>query len=141
MKHCRAEASRDIAAPADALWATIEKMTGMEDWYPDLIQSSRVDAKDGVTHRVCTMANGGVLEERILLRDAHTRTFVYSVDSHPLPARGVVGCIRVDDLGGPSRVTWDSQFMVDDAVAGEVLDRVRGLYAAGLDSLAKHHGA
>ncbi len=139
MKHCRAEASRDIAAPADTLWATIDQMTGMETWYPGLISASRIEQSNGVTRRLCTMTNGGQLEERILLRDPKTRTFVYAIDSHPLPARGVVGCIRIDDLSGKSHVTWDSQFIVDDAAAAQTLEMVRGMYVAGLDSLAKHH--
>lgn len=141
MKHRRAEASRDIAAPASALWATIERMTGMEDWCPELIQASRVSIDGAAAQRVCTMTNGGVLEERVLLRDGKTRTFVYSVDTHPLPARDVVGCIRIDDLGDVSRVTWDCQFTVEDAAADQTVEMVRGMYAAGLDSLAKHHGA
>ena len=79
------------------------------------------------------------MHERILLRDEATRTFVYAIDKHPLPPRGVVGTIRVDGDDGQAHVTWDAQFRIDDAIAGDVTAMVQGVYEGGLESLAAYH--
>lgn len=136
-QHVRAE--RRIPVPAADLWATVVRMSGMEEWYPDLIAASEVDETGNVPRRTCTMRDGGTLEERILLRDAARRTFVYAIDSHPHPARHVVGTIRLDDLGdGSSHVSWSAQMALDPAMAGQVTAMVAGMYEAGLESLDAH---
>ena len=135
-------AERQIPVPAETLWATVRAMTGMEDWYPGLIRESELRGADTPQPtRICVMQDGGVLHERILLRDDATRTFVYAIDSHPLPARNVVGTIRVDDLGGgQSHVTWSAQMVLDPASAERVGALVSRMYADGLASLEAHHG-
>ena len=139
MQHHRAQATRTIPVSADTVWQTIAKTSGMEDWYPQLISKSAVTSADGVTRRDCTMTNGGQLKERILVNDGTTRTFVYAIDSHPLPARNVVGTIRVDAVGDSAHVTWDSQFTVDSAAAQETVAMINGMYETGLASLETHH--
>jgi len=86
------------------------------------------------------MQDGGVLKERILLRDAETRTFVYAIDSHPLPARNVVGTMRIDDLGdGQSHVSWSADMMLDSASADQMTKMVTGMYEQGLSALESYH--
>src|SRR6056297_2946822 len=108
-------AEREMPVAAEDLWQTVRRMTGMEDWYPGLIRESQVLEQDGAEpRRTCIMQDGGVLKERVLLRDDATRTFVYAIDSHPLPARSVVGTIRIDDIGnGRSHVTWSASMALD----------------------------
>lgn len=134
-------AERSIPVSADTLWATVEAMTGMEDWYPGLIRKSAVQGADGPNPaRTCVMQDGGILQERILLRDNATRTFVYAIDSHPLPARNVVGTIRIDDLGnGRSHVAWSAQMILEPASAENVCAMVTRMYEKGLASLENHH--
>lgn len=139
MHTCRAEAQLTIAAPAMAVWETIAKGDGMEIWYPDFIAASTVSEREGELQRVCALRDGGELQERILLKDGKTRTFVYAIDKHPLPPKGVVGTIRVDGDGQQAHVTWDAQFQIDEAMAGEITTLVQGIYEGGLRSLAKHH--
>jgi len=136
-------AERNISVNADTLWKTIEAMTGMEDWYSGLIRESEVrEAEGSQPSRTCMMQDGGVLNERILLRDGATRTFVYAIDSHPLPARNVVGTIRIDDLGdGQSHVVWSAQMMLDPTSAEQMRTMVTRMYEQGLASLESHHNA
>ena len=135
------QASRQITVPADDLWQTISQMTGMETLYPGLISESEViDAESSEPKRNCVMQDGGELKERILLRDDATRTFVYAIDSHPLPARNVVGTIRIDDLGaGQSHVSWSANLMLDSAMADQMQGMVQGMYENGLASLEEFH--
>lgn len=135
------QASRDIPVPADDLWTTVRQMTNMEQWYPGLIRESEVFDADSVTpRRNCVMQDGGELKERILLRDDATRTFVYAIDSHPLPARNVVGTLRIDDLGdGASHVTWSANMVLDLAAAEQMQGVVTGMYENGLASLEAFH--
>ena len=134
---------RVIPFSADTLWKTLDAMTGMEHWYPGLIRESEVREANGPQPtRICVMQDGGVLKERILIRDGATRTFVYAIDSHPLPARNVVGTIRIDDLGdGRSHVTWSAQMALDQAMADQVRGMVKDMYEQGLASLESHHAS
>ncbi|MEM9840505.1 MAG: SRPBCC family protein [Pseudomonadota bacterium] len=134
-------AQRKIAVPADDLWSTIRRMDGIEAWYSDFISASEVPDPDALQpRRNCTMADGGELKERILLRDDVTRTFVYAIDSHPLPARNLVGSIRIDDLGNQtSMVTWGANMTLEDAHAAQMEDMVTEIYAKGLKSLEQYH--
>ncbi len=139
MQHCRAEATRLIEVPAEKLWPTIARMTGMEEWYPGLISRSVVDASGDQPTRFCVMRDGGELQERILVRDAGTRTFIYAIDRHPLPAADVVGTIRIDPVDQGSHVTWDAQFSAEPEAAAQLVEMISGMYRAGLESLASHH--
>ena len=137
------EARRTLSVPADDLWNTIRRMDNMEAWYPDCITASEVPDPDAAQpRRNCTMADGGTLKERILRRDDATRTFVYAIDSHPLPARNVVGSLRIDDLGqGRSVVTWCAHMVLDEAVVVQMAEMVTGIYAKGLESLEAYHAS
>lgn len=135
----RSEAQRAIPAPSKLLWETISKMNGMEDWYPELISESKVQQNDSGYKRHCVMTNGGELDERILVSDDRTMTFVYAIDRHPLPARNVVGTIRIDDRGDDSVVNWSAQFDADALSAKETIAMINQMYADGLSSLDAFH--
>lgn len=135
------QATREIPVSADMLWETVSQMSGMETWYPGLIRESEVlDADSAQPRRNCIMQDGGALEERILLRDDATRTFIYAIDSHPMPAKNVVGTIRIDDLGnGTSHVSWAADMVLDPASADQFAGMVQGMYDGGLASLEEYH--
>lgn len=135
------KATREIPIPSSDLWQTVRRMTRMEEWYPGLIRKSEVLEEDGMEpRRNCVMQDGGVLKERILLRDDLTRTFVYAIDSLPLPAKNVVGTIRIDDVGnGRSHVTWSANMALDPQSADQITAMVTGMYEAGLASLEAYH--
>ncbi|SHG83733.1 SRPBCC family protein [Marivita hallyeonensis] len=137
--HVRAE--RTIPVEAADLWQTVSKMTGMEDWYPELISDSAVTDVDGrEPARVCTLKDGAMLKERVILRDVATRTFCYAIDEHGMPAKNVVGTIRIDDLGdGNSFVSWSANLMLEPENAGQFAPLVQGMYEAGLASLEAYH--
>lgn len=135
------EARRTMDVPADDLWRTIARMKGMEDWYPEFIASSEVpDPEATQPKRNCTTQDGSALKERILLRDDATRTFVYAIDAHPLPAKNLVGSLRVDDLGdGRSMVTWGANMALGNAHVAQMERMVAGIYEQGLASLERYH--
>ncbi len=137
--HIRAE--RNIPVEADTLWQTVNQMTDMEKWYPGLIRKSEVlDADSVQPRRNCVMQDGGVLKERVLLRDAATRTFSYAIDEHGLPAKNVVGTIRIDDLGdGTSHVSWSAQLVLDPVAVANFEPIVQEMYSNGLVSLEDYH--
>ncbi|ABD53019.1 SRPBCC family protein [Jannaschia sp. CCS1] len=135
------QATREIPATANDLWKTVSQMIGMETSCPGLIRESDVLDADGTQpRRSCVMRNGGALTERILLRDDATRTFIYAIDSHPMPAKIVVGTIRIDDLGdGKSQVSWAADMVLGPASADHFAGMVQGMYEGGLASLEAHH--
>lgn len=113
----------------------------MEAWYPGFFSASDVPNPNvAQPKRHCRIADGGELKEHILLRDDATRTFIYSIDSHQLPAKNVVGSLRIDDLGdGRSTVTWGVNMVLVDAMAAQMTEIVMGIYVKGLESLEAYH--
>ncbi len=90
--------------------------------------------------RVCIMQDGGMLKERVILRDPATRTFSYAIDEHEMPAKNVVGTIRIDDLGnGNSFVSWSANLVLEPESAGQFGPMVQGMYQTGLASLEAYH--
>lgn len=80
------------------------------------------------------------MKERVILRDDATRTFSYAIDEHSMPAKNVVGTIRVDDHGdGTSFVSWSAKLVLEPESAEQFAPMVQSMYESGLASLESFH--
>lgn len=137
------EVRRTIETPAQDLWATISQMDQVEAWYHEFISAYEVLDPDAAQPKgKCTMANCGTLKERILLRNETTRTFIDSIDSHSLPAKYVVGSLRVGDLiDRRSAVNWGANIVLGETIAPHITEMVTSIYAKGLEGLEMYHAS
>jgi hypothetical protein len=119
----------------EALWALIGAPQAIASWHP-AIASSDVDGKT----RRCTLADGATIVEEISHHSDAEKSYSYRIVESPLPMRDYVSTIRVESDGAGAKLVWESQFEAVGAPAGEVEAMVRGLYQAGLDSVASQLG-
>lgn len=75
-----AKVERDVTIEAspDDVWRVVGDFGGISKWL-DGIEASSVDGDT----RVCTMAGGGTLEEKILERDDENRRYTYTITQSP----------------------------------------------------------
>ncbi|MEO1200248.1 MAG: SRPBCC family protein [Pseudomonadota bacterium] len=136
----KTEVTQKITAHADDVWATIAKGGDVHRWFEDVIVACDLRGHGEGAERLCTMANGADLRERILEINHDMRRFRYAIEKHPLPATDVVTTITVVGLGqGGAEVTWSAEYSVDPAHETTVDDALKAIYAQGIQSLETYH--
>lgn len=129
------EIKKTITADPNKVWATIAKGTGVNDWFP-IVTSCRLEGNK----RFCSMAGGGDLDETIISTDHKTRTFIYSVDKHPLPWGPVHTTIKINDAGmGKCEIIWLAEFDGSAEAVQQAKTMLPGLYGQGIDALETYH--
>ena len=119
-----------IGASPEKVWSTIGDPAAISNWHP-AIASSTVTG----TERLCTLADGAEIQERIESVDEEGKTYTYSITKSPLPLASYQSTIKVDSDGDGSTVTWNAQFEPAGAAAEEVSTLLGQIYQAGLSSL------
>lgn len=127
---------KSIDASPDKVWATVRTGKDLDLWLP-MVTNCKVDGMS----RVCTLADGGKTQERLISTNDAARTVTYSVDKHPMPLGPVLNTIRVERSGDHgSRIDWSAEFDADEATLTQVRPMFEGLFNAGIDGLAALHG-
>ncbi|MEL6483791.1 MAG: SRPBCC family protein [Bacteroidota bacterium] len=111
----------EINAPIEKVWAKIAQGDGCENWLT-IIQDSRLEEGN---RRVCTMHEGGDLEETILKSDQN-KTFMYRIDKQEaFPASDIVGLIRLEEIEqGRTKLLWDVEMFVE---ADEAFSQIKAM--------------
>lgn len=119
-----------VDASPEKVWDTIGDPGAISHWHPAIASSTVTGAE-----RLCTLANGAKVHERIESVDAEGRTYAYSITESPLPLASYQSTIKVDSDGNGSMVTWGARFEPSGAAAEEVAELLGSIYQAGLSSL------
>ncbi|GAB2664407.1 SRPBCC family protein [Saccharopolyspora gloriosae] len=143
----RSYASAVVPATADAVWELVRDFNGLPRWHP-AIKTSEVEggaspAEVGAVRRL-TLADGGVVRERLVALDDAARAYTYDITEGPFPVRSYRSTIRVLPITatGQAFVEWYSDY---DADAGDEpnLDEVfaTGVFGTGLRALGDHYAS
>ncbi|HQN46646.1 MAG: SRPBCC family protein [Rhodocyclales bacterium] len=128
--------SRDITAPAAAVWAAIKDFDGVTSILPMFELIAKSNNIIGGTRQL--KQGEAVFTERLVGNDDATRTQLYSIVEAPVPFKDYLGAISVKDLGNNRcNVLWTSTFILDGVPESAVIPMVEGIYNTGIDSLAK----
>ena len=119
-----------VNASPEKVWNAIGSPEAISNWHP-AIASSPVTGTD----RLCTLANGAEVHERIESVDDAGKTYTYSITKSPLPLASYQSTIKVDAEGEGSIVIWKAIFEPEGATAEEVSELLSDIYQAGLSSL------
>lgn len=123
----------DIAATPQQVWQILGDLTSVDQWIPGVSAVTRTD-----TGRVCTFDDGHVQDEQILDYSPDTRSYRYVIDGAPLPVRDNAGSFAVEDVGGQSRVVWQSSFVaLDPAMEAQLAQMWEPYLPAVLGNLKK----
>lgn len=109
----------DVNAAPDAVWAKISDVSAISDLIGFLS-----DSKVTGDVRVCTLAEGGTLEEDIISIDADLKRVTYSIRKSPLNLSFHVASMELQPSGNGTRLIWTIDLKPDAAAEhmGPMLD-------------------
>jgi uncharacterized protein YndB with AHSA1/START domain len=126
----------DVAAEPDDVWAVLADLPATRWWLPGVV-AARVDG--GV--RVCSMADGQEIHERITDVSSERRSYRFEHLRVPLPVKQSHGTFTVSagSVAGTSRVMLQTTFVPLDPTAGEELSgMIEGAFGLSLQSLRRY---
>lgn len=129
----KVSASHVYSTEAGKLWAVIGAPDAFASWHPAVAASP---CGDGGRTRLCRLQDGGEIHEEITRHSDADRSYTYRVTKSPLPIANYVSTIAVEPEDGGARVVWEAEFDAVGAPPDEMERMIRGLYEAGLASLA-----
>src|SRR5258705_4073368 len=122
-----------INARPDEVWTVLSDMPATRQWLPGVV-AARMDGD----LRVCTMADGQEVHERISEVSVDARSFRFDHVRVPLPVRESGGTFTVTGGVAPatSDVVLETTFEpLDPSSVAELTSAVRGAFQQSLDSL------
>lgn len=128
-------ATRVVDVRAQDAWNAIRAIGGLDRWFPVIAKCS-VQGQGVGAKRVCELANGVTLVEKVERIDDVGKVFQYSIAEAPLPIKNYLGTVTVRDAGGgKSEITWSATFDVTADHRTEMVDMLNGAFADGLKGL------
>lgn len=141
----RPYASAFVPAGADDVWRVVRDFNGLPGWHPAIADSeltSGAAAEVGAVRRL-TLADGGVVVERLVTLDDADRSYTYEILESPFAVRRYVSTVRVAPVtdSGHAFVEWWSEYDADGADEDELSALfAEGVYAAGIAGLRERFG-
>ncbi|MFE7590748.1 SRPBCC family protein [Kitasatospora sp. NPDC057512] len=129
--------SRIVPGSPEQVWALIGGFDALPDWLPYIPESVAVE---GGRVRQLKNPEGEVIVERLVDFNETERQYSYAILQAPFPVDGYVSTIRVHAVPGRddlAEVQWSGRFNPVNATEQEVVDLFTGIYADGLDALAR----
>jgi hypothetical protein len=143
----RAYASGVVPAPAEQVWALIRDFDGLPGWHPGVGSSSLTEGGSGAevgAVRRLTLADGGVVVERLLTLDDADRTFTYEILESPFAVRRYGATVRVLPVTdvGHAFVEWWSEFDAEGADEPGLTETFAGgVFGSGISALQSRFGS
>jgi hypothetical protein len=141
----RPYASAVVPASAAEVWRVVRDFDGLPGWHPAIAASeltSGTAAEVGALRRL-TLADGGVVVERLVTLDDGDRSYTYEILESPFAVRRYVSTVRVAPVtdSGHAFVEWWSEYDADAGDEDELsLVFADGVYAAGIAGLRERFG-
>jgi hypothetical protein len=134
--------SRDLPAPASAVWALVGDFCAIQFWHPQVERCilSADDDDDGIRAQIrgLVVKGGlGTIVEVETARDEAGRSYSYSLIQGPLPVRAYNATLAVRPNGTGSTVIWSATFDAEGMADAEAVADIAGVFEAGLAGIAR----
>jgi mxaD protein len=137
-----------IDAAASKVWDAAKDFNSLNTWHPGVAKDEIIEGKNNSVGavRVLTLQDGGTIKEKLLVFNAASHTFTYSILEGVLPVSSYTSTFVVKSVGkDKSSVTWSGNFkrknVGDNPAANEndktATDTMGSVYQGGLDNLKK----
>lgn len=130
---------REIAAPAEAVWATVRDFPGIGPLVPPFENIGTTDGNNEGTIRVMK-SGAAVFVERLDSNDDKAHIQRYSIPWATVPVEDYTGCIEIHSLGDKRcEVVWSNNFRLADEYVAEFKEMIGEVFAKGLLILSELH--
>lgn len=134
--------SRDIPAPASAVWALVGDFCAIQFWHPQVERCilSADDDDDGIRAQIRGLVVKGGLGTIVEVETARDETglnYSYSFIQGPLPVRAYNATLAVRPNGSGSTVIWSASFDAEGMSDAEAVADIAGVFEAGLAGIAR----
>jgi len=135
----RVDEMQALAASADEVWRLIGGYNALSEWHPAVERSV---LEEGGRIRRLSLRGGGGLLERLQAFSEREHHYAYTIEEGPLPVASYRSTLSVRDRGSARgcEVVWSGEFTPAGASEADAVGVIRGIYRAGLDTLAKRFG-
>jgi len=124
-----------INAPVATVWKKIGGWCAIKDWHPAVADCKEMRDGDAL-RRVLTLGDGAEIKE--LLVGENENSYTYTIESGPLPVKNYKSTLSVTAQGDDkTKVTWIGRFNGEGKTDEEAAEIMSGVYAGGLEALAK----
>lgn len=136
----RPYASAVVPAGAADVWHLVRDFAGLPGWHPAIAASELISGtatEVGAVRRL-TVADGGIVVERLVALDDGDRSYTYEILEGPFAVRRYVSTVRVTPVtdSGHAFVEWWSEYDADSRDEDELSALFAdGVYAAGIAAL------
>jgi hypothetical protein len=136
-----AAVSTVIAAPVDAVWPWLDDFTGWHRWLPNIVSTTMADGRDQApvgSVRILQRADGSSIREKLITKDAASRTLSYEFDGpHPFAVRRYVGSVRAEPIttDNETYLRWWADFDGDAATEAASADTFCRIYGSFFEAL------
>jgi carbon monoxide dehydrogenase subunit G len=134
--------SREIAAPAAAVWAIIGEFCAIARWHPQvercvLSDQSETEGETVAVRGLVAAGGLGTIVEVETQRDERAMSYSYAFVQGPLPVKAYNATIAVHASGPNATVVWTATFDAAGMSDAEAKADIEGVYEAGLAGIAK----
>lgn len=141
----RPYASAVVPAGAEDVWQLVRDFDGLPGWHPAISASelSTGTATEVGAVRRLTLADGGVVVERLVTLDDTARSYTYEILESPFSVRRYVSTIRVTPVtdSGQAFVEWWTEYDADSGDEAELSALFAdGVFAVGISALRARFG-
>ncbi|MQA11771.1 MAG: SRPBCC family protein [Pseudonocardiaceae bacterium] len=137
-------ASAVIDASTEDVWQAVREFNGLPNWHPGIGASELEDSARGSevgAIRKLTLADGGIVRERLVTLDDTERSYTYDILDSPFPIRSYRATMRVRPVTatGQAFVEWWTHFESEAAEEERLVATFAdGVFAAGLTGLGRY---
>jgi len=129
------KASGTIHATADEVWNLVSDFNELDKFVEAVTDCTTEGTGIGAV-RTLTLADGGVVKEKLESLDSDQRLLRYSIIESPMPIENYNGIMQVKKIeNGKSEFTWSSTFDARDGTEQEMEEALVGLYKLGVEGL------
>lgn len=111
----------EIPLGLSEVWAQVGDFCAIGDWHPVVAECALVE-EDGVTHRMLTLGDGG------LIKEAHTgaeaNSYSYDIIEGPLPVKDYQATFMAAGDDSNTTLTWTANFLADGVSDDEALELI-----------------
>lgn len=129
---------RVMQVPAEAAWKVISRITGLEEYHPEVYNS--ILTNDEVAMRTTVTNNGNTYTETILRLDSRAMELLYDIqDPSPLPYSNFTGFIKIVPVNMIScEIRWAAVFRPGTTEEDETVQLIEKDIHSCIDGLEKY---